>query len=78
MGNSTSNANFSDESQYKHEAPGPDYSRSPCPVFNTLSNHGYILRDGKNIRPEVLRHVLQVYLYFHFLVKDFLCRRKLD
>lgn len=24
-------------------------SRSPCPVVNALSNHGYIERDGKNI-----------------------------
>ncbi|KAF8890451.1 Chloroperoxidase [Infundibulicybe gibba] len=24
-------------------------SRSPCPALNTLANHGYIARDGKNL-----------------------------
>ena len=23
--------------------------RSPCPMLNTLANHGYVARDGKNI-----------------------------
>ncbi|KAF5371521.1 hypothetical protein D9615_009638 [Tricholomella constricta] len=27
----------------------PDDSRSPCPALNTLANHGYIARDGKNL-----------------------------
>jgi len=26
-------------------------SRSPCPALNTLANHGYLPRDGKNIGP---------------------------
>ena len=25
------------------------YSRSPCPAINTLANHGYIRRDGRNV-----------------------------
>lgn len=24
--------------------------RSPCPVVNALANHGYIPRDGRNVR----------------------------
>jgi hypothetical protein len=35
-------------------APAPGASRGPCPGLNTLANHGYILRDGKNIDLETL------------------------
>jgi hypothetical protein len=28
-------------------------SRSPCPMLNTLANHGYLPRDGKNITKEM-------------------------
>ncbi|TMW64671.1 hypothetical protein Poli38472_011551 [Pythium oligandrum] len=30
------------------------YRRGPCPAINTLANHGYINRDGKNITAESL------------------------
>lgn len=30
-------------------APQQGDSRSPCPALNTMANHGYIARDGKNI-----------------------------
>ncbi|KAJ7198453.1 Cloroperoxidase, partial [Mycena pura] len=30
-------------------APGPTDVRSPCPGLNTLANHGYLPRSGKNI-----------------------------
>ncbi|CAF4445587.1 unnamed protein product [Rotaria magnacalcarata] len=59
MGNSKSTTVFADETQYSYEVPGPHDSRSPCPALNTLANHGYLPRDGKNIRPEVLQIVLQ-------------------
>jgi len=29
--------------------PGPNDIRGPCPGLNTLSNHGYLNRDGRNI-----------------------------
>ncbi|KZV87158.1 Cloroperoxidase [Exidia glandulosa HHB12029] len=29
--------------------PGPNDIRSPCPGLNTLANHGYLPRDGRNI-----------------------------
>jgi hypothetical protein len=32
-----------------------EYLRSPCPALNTLANHGFIPRDGRNITPETLR-----------------------
>ncbi|KAL7940725.1 Chloroperoxidase [Trichoderma barbatum] len=31
------------------EAPGPEDLRSPCPMLNTLANHGYIPHNGRNI-----------------------------
>ncbi|KAJ7044861.1 Peroxidase, family 2-domain-containing protein [Mycena alexandri] len=31
-------------------APGPNDVRSPCPGLNSLSNHGYLARDGRNVR----------------------------
>ncbi|KAK0649973.1 Chloroperoxidase [Cercophora newfieldiana] len=35
----------------KHEfcAPGPKDARSPCPMLNSLANHGYLPRNGKNV-----------------------------
>jgi hypothetical protein len=37
-----------------YAAPGPTDTRSPCPLINTLANHGYINRDGRNIRASQL------------------------
>ncbi|PPQ88904.1 hypothetical protein CVT25_009139 [Psilocybe cyanescens] len=34
-------------------------SRSPCPALNTMANHGYIPRDGKNLGPQDLVHGLK-------------------
>ncbi|GAP88269.1 putative peroxidase family 2 [Rosellinia necatrix] len=31
---------------------GPDDFRGPCPMMNTLANHGFIQRDGRNITRE--------------------------
>ncbi|KZT19746.1 Cloroperoxidase [Neolentinus lepideus HHB14362 ss-1] len=39
--------------------PSPSDSRSPCPALNTLANHGYLPRDGKNITPSHLVHALK-------------------
>ncbi|CAG9955539.1 unnamed protein product [Clonostachys rosea f. rosea IK726] len=39
----------------KWKAPGADDFRGPCPMMNTLANHGYIPRDGRNItRPNII------------------------
>ncbi|KAM0247557.1 hypothetical protein ACHAP5_004007 [Fusarium lateritium] len=35
-------------------APAEGASRGPCPGLNTLANHGYIPRDGKNIDLKIL------------------------
>ncbi|GMF46376.1 unnamed protein product [Phytophthora fragariaefolia] len=29
--------------------------RSPCPALNSLANHGYLPRDGKNLTPDLIR-----------------------
>ncbi|KAI8964654.1 Cloroperoxidase [Daldinia sp. FL1419] len=31
------------------EAPGPNDVRGPCPMLNTLANHGFLPHDGKDI-----------------------------
>jgi hypothetical protein len=33
-----------------YRAPGPNDSRGPCPALNTLANHGFLNRDGQNLR----------------------------
>lgn len=35
------------------------YSRSPCPGLNSLANHGYLPRDGRNITSAVLKEAIQ-------------------
>lgn len=39
-------------------APGPDDSRGPCPMLNSLANHGYINHDGRNIKKQDLINAL--------------------
>nr|POF13018.1 chloroperoxidase [Quercus suber] len=40
---------FAIPSLHPYIGPGPTDSRGPCPGLNTLANHGYISRDGRNI-----------------------------
>ncbi|KAF5365908.1 hypothetical protein D9758_006642 [Tetrapyrgos nigripes] len=35
-------------------APGPNDFRGPCPGLNTLANHGFLPRDGKNLTVSVV------------------------
>lgn len=37
------------DKEFEFRPPGSDGVRSPCPALNTLANHGYINRDGKDI-----------------------------
>ncbi|KXH35353.1 hypothetical protein CSIM01_08928 [Colletotrichum simmondsii] len=34
--------------------PGPNDQRAPCPVMNTLSNHGFVPHNGRNITKDIL------------------------
>ncbi|KAJ7579290.1 heme-thiolate peroxidase [Mycena floridula] len=40
-------------------APGPGDVRSPCPALNTLANHGFLPRDGKNITATEFHDAIQ-------------------
>ncbi|KAF9730992.1 hypothetical protein PMIN02_008527 [Paraphaeosphaeria minitans] len=39
---------------YPWRAPKATDRRSPCPMLNTLANHGYLPRNGANISMEIL------------------------
>lgn len=42
--------------------PDKDASRSPCPALNTLANHGYLPRDGRNLSVfDLVRGLMQGY-----------------
>ncbi|KAE8306975.1 Chloroperoxidase [Aspergillus transmontanensis] len=41
---------------------GPGDVRAPCPMLNTLANHGYLPHDGKNITEEHTIRALKVAL----------------
>ncbi|KAH0830121.1 Chloroperoxidase [Lanmaoa asiatica] len=48
--------------------PQPSDKRSPCPALNTLANHGFLPRDGKNIGPfAVFRALTEGYHLSTFL-----------
>ncbi|KAH8898024.1 Cloroperoxidase [Thozetella sp. PMI_491] len=38
-----------ESSGFTWQAPGPDDVRAPCPMLNTLANHGFLPRSGKDI-----------------------------
>ncbi|KAL8948337.1 MAG: hypothetical protein Q9183_007695, partial [Haloplaca sp. 2 TL-2023] len=40
--------------------PQPTDLRSPCPVLNTLANHGYLPRNGRSIRAEDMNGAMLV------------------
>ncbi|ORX93544.1 Cloroperoxidase, partial [Basidiobolus meristosporus CBS 931.73] len=46
--------------------------RGPCPVLNTLANHGYLPRSGANITFEVLQNGLVDSINLHPLIRNVL------
>ncbi|KAH7125813.1 Chloroperoxidase [Dactylonectria macrodidyma] len=50
--------------------PTPDDVRGPCPMLNTLSNHGYLPHNGRDITREVLRQALARALNFDSALTD--------
>ncbi|KAI0708499.1 Chloroperoxidase [Earliella scabrosa] len=38
-----------DTNPHQYIPPSPTDSRAPCPAMNSLANHGYLPRDGKNL-----------------------------
>ncbi|KAL5042015.1 hypothetical protein BDW71DRAFT_211549 [Aspergillus fruticulosus] len=53
-----SNSKTGAENAHAWIAAGAGDARSPCPMMNTLANHGYIHRDGRNITREGLANGL--------------------
>jgi hypothetical protein len=54
-----------DSANPKYEWKAPDLttqSRAPCPMLNTLANHGMLPRDGKNITADMFADVLKKHL----------------
>ncbi|EAW14884.1 putative peroxidase [Aspergillus clavatus NRRL 1] len=43
----------------EYHPAGPDDLRSPCPVLNSLANHGIIARDGRNITAAELKSAVR-------------------
>jgi hypothetical protein len=42
----------------RYIAPGPNDLRGPCPALNTLANHGFINRDGRNLTQAALQNAM--------------------
>ncbi|KAF8855834.1 Cloroperoxidase [Acephala macrosclerotiorum] len=51
-------------------AAGPDDFRGPCPMMNTLANHGFLPRDGRNITRENAVYALTEGLNFNASVAN--------
>ena len=50
----------------------PLLERSPCPLLNSLANHGFINHDGKNIDHDQIYHALTTYLNIDHNLTEFL------
>ncbi|GAB9466549.1 hypothetical protein Gpo141_00003921 [Globisporangium polare] len=70
-----------DEREHAYFRPPPDqtsgflnnthtYHRSPCPFLNTLANHGYFPRDGKNVTSALLKKALVEVFNFESKLAD--------
>ncbi|KAF9528848.1 heme-thiolate peroxidase [Crepidotus variabilis] len=52
--------------KFRHAFPPATANRSPCPALNTLANHGFISRTGRNLRfGEVIQAINHVYNLSH-------------
>jgi hypothetical protein len=52
--------------------PGPGDVRAPCPMLNTLANHGFLPHDGKNITQEDTVYALAAALNVNETLANFL------
>lgn len=43
----------------EYRAPSPTDIRGPCPIINALANHGYIPRDGRNVRAAEMKAAMK-------------------
>ncbi|KAK7988455.1 hypothetical protein PG989_008770 [Apiospora arundinis] len=49
---------MSQSNDYRYHPPGPDDVRGPCPGLNTLTNHGFLPRNGRDIDADTLGDAL--------------------
>ncbi|KAJ7586901.1 Chloroperoxidase [Mycena floridula] len=47
------------DSSHQWIAPTSTDLRSPCPALNTLANHGFLPRDGRNLTPDIVLQASQ-------------------
>ncbi|GJC84704.1 putative sterigmatocystin biosynthesis peroxidase stcC [Colletotrichum liriopes] len=59
------NANAAEVAAHPWLAPGASAVRGPCPMLNSLANHGYLARDGKEISMQDLIAGLGSALHFN-------------
>ncbi|OTB00448.1 hypothetical protein M426DRAFT_324312 [Hypoxylon sp. CI-4A] len=54
------------KAEYGHpwKAPGPNDFRGPCPMLNTLANHGFLPHDGRNITKDTVVNAMSSALNF--------------
>ncbi|KAI0410241.1 Chloroperoxidase [Xylaria grammica] len=57
--------NHGRDSTFEWAPPGPDDLRGPCPMMNSLANHGFLPRDGRNVTLENAVFALNTGLNFH-------------
>ncbi|KAF8504448.1 Cloroperoxidase [Russula emetica] len=57
-GESTTSLDVKQDSHEWHPKQ-PEDVRSPCPALNTLANHGYLPRDGKQLNGPIISHALE-------------------
>ncbi|KAI0550604.1 Chloroperoxidase [Xylaria curta] len=57
--------NYDRNSTFEWAPPEEDDLRGPCPMMNTLANHGFLPRDGRNITLENTVFALNMGLNFH-------------
>ncbi|KAF6225981.1 hypothetical protein HO173_012611 [Letharia columbiana] len=43
----------------EYRPPSSTDIRGPCPIINTLANHGYIARDGRNVRAAEMKAAMK-------------------
>ncbi|KAM7208308.1 Chloroperoxidase [Naviculisporaceae sp. PSN 640] len=56
----------------KWSPPGPYDVRGPCPMLNTLANHGFLPHDGKDITREIAANALFDALHINKTLGEFL------
>ncbi|ORY56325.1 Chloroperoxidase [Pseudomassariella vexata] len=61
----SANPHFRRGNTSEWEPAGADDLRGPCPMMNTLANHGFLPHDGRNITKEIAVYALNTALNFN-------------